>query len=117
MRTAGPPQGARSEGKAEGTPMTTARSNRQVRLAKRPETTATREHWQFTTEAVAEPEAGGVLVQTLALSLDPAMRGWLNDARSYIPPVAIGEVMRAGGGGRGLASRHPDFAVGDTVYG
>lgn len=91
--------------------------NHQVRLARRPETTATREHWNFTTEPVAEPSEGGVLVQTLSLSLDPAMRGWLNDAKSYIPPVAIGEVMRAGGVGRVIASQNPAFAVGDTVYG
>ena len=67
--------------------------NHQVRLASRPVGAATRENWQFTTEAVAQPGPGGVLVKTLYLSLDPAMRGWMNDARSYIPPVGIGEVM------------------------
>ncbi|MES2531382.1 MAG: NADP-dependent oxidoreductase [Pseudomonadota bacterium] len=97
--------------------MTAALDNHQVRLAKRPEGTATREHWRFTTEPVGEPAEGGVLVKTLSLSLDPAMRGWLNDARSYIPPVAIDEVMRAGGVGRVVASKNPAFAVGDTVYG
>ncbi|RYF33043.1 MAG: NADP-dependent oxidoreductase, partial [Comamonadaceae bacterium] len=96
---------------------TAALTNRQVRLAKRPETTATREHWQFADEPVGEPAEGGVLVKVLSLSLDPAMRGWLNDARSYIPPVQIGEVMRAGGVGRVVASKNPAFAVGDTVYG
>jgi NADPH-dependent curcumin reductase CurA len=97
--------------------MTTPLTNKQVRLAKRPDSTATREHWNFTTEPVGEPADGGVLVKTLTLSLDPAMRGWLNDARSYIPPVQIGEVMRAGGVGRVVASKNPVFAVGDTVYG
>ncbi|RZI91464.1 MAG: NADP-dependent oxidoreductase [Variovorax sp.] len=96
---------------------TTALTNRQVRLAKRPETTATREHWRFAEEPVGEPADGGVLVKVLSLSLDPAMRGWLNDARSYIPPVQIDEVMRAGGVGRVIASKNPAFAVGDTVYG
>jgi NADPH-dependent curcumin reductase CurA len=91
--------------------------NHQVRLAKRPDAAATREHWSFTTEPVGEPADGDVLVKTLSLSLDPAMRGWLNDARSYIPPVAIGEVMRAGGVGRVIASKNAAFAVGDTVYG
>ena len=91
--------------------------NHQVRLAKRPDAAATREHWNFTTEPVGQPDDGGVLIKTLSLSLDPAMRGWLNDARSYIPPVAIGEVMRAGGIGRVTASKNPSFAVGDTVYG
>ena len=62
-----------------------------------------------------EPAGGGVLVKTLALSLDPAMRGWMNDAKSYIPPVGIGEVMRAGGVGKVIASQNPKFAVGDLV--
>ncbi len=96
---------------------TTALVNHQVRLAKRPEGAATREHWSFGSEPVAEPAEGGVLVKTLSLSLDPAMRGWLNDAKSYIPPVEIGAVMRAGGVGRVIASKNPQFAVGDTVYG
>jgi hypothetical protein len=91
--------------------------NHQVRLAKRPEGAATRDHWQFTTEPVGEPAEGGVLVKTLSLSLDPAMRGWMNEGKSYIAPVEIGAVMRAGGVGRVLASRNPAFAVGDTVYG
>jgi len=64
---------------------------------------------------VAEPAEGGVLVKTLALSLDPAMRGWMNEGKSYIPPVGIGEVMRAGGVGTVVASKNPKFAVGDTV--
>ncbi|MFS2049913.1 NADP-dependent oxidoreductase [Variovorax sp. Varisp41] len=96
---------------------TTALVNHQVRLAKRPEGAATREHWRFGSEPVAQPAEGGVLVKTLSLSLDPAMRGWLNDAKSYIPPVEIGAVMRAGGIGRVIASKNPQFAVGDTVYG
>ena len=58
-----------------------------------------------------------MLVQTLSLSLDPAMRGWMNEGKSYIAPVEIGAVMRAGGVGRVMASRNPAFAVGDTVYG
>jgi len=92
-----------------------ALTNHQVRLAKRPVGTPTRDNWSFTTEPVPEPAAGGVLVKTLALSLDPAMRGWMNDAKSYIPPVGIGEVMRAGGIGQVIASQNPKFAVGDVV--
>ena len=91
--------------------------NHQVRLASRPTGMTSAENWQFTEEPVAEPVEGGLVVKTLALSLDPAMRGWLNDAKSYIPPVGIGEVMRAGGIGRVVASRHPGFAVGDIVTG
>ncbi len=93
----------------------TATTNKQVRLAERPVGLPTRANWSFTTEAVQEPTAGGVLVKTLALSLDPAMRGWMNEGKSYIPPVGIGEVMRAGGVGVVVASKNPAFAVGDHV--
>jgi len=93
----------------------TTLTNHQVRLAKRPVGTPTRENWSFTTEPVAEPAAGGVLIKTLALSLDPAMRGWMNDAKSYIPPVGIGEVMRAGGIGKVIASQNTKYTVGDLV--
>jgi NADPH-dependent curcumin reductase len=95
----------------------TALINHQVRLARRPSGMPTREDWAFTTEPVPEPGPGGVLVKTLALSLDPAMRGWMNDAKSYIPPVGIDEVMRAGGIGKVIASQNPKFAVGDLVSG
>ena len=91
--------------------------NHQVRLAARPQGTPTRANFAFTTETVAEPADGGVLVKTLSLSLDPAMRGWMNEGKSYIPPVGIGEVMRAGGVGKVVASKNPNFAVGDHVYG
>jgi NADPH-dependent curcumin reductase CurA len=92
-----------------------ALTNHQVRLAARPNGLPTRDGWSFTTEPVAEPADGGVLVKTLALSLDPAMRGWMNDAKSYIAPVGIGEVMRAGGIGEVIASKNPAFKVGDVV--
>ena len=68
-----------------------------------------RDDWRFTTEPVADPGPGGVLVRTLALSLDPAMRGWMNEGKSYIAPVAIGEVMRAGGIGVVVASNQPEI--------
>jgi NADPH-dependent curcumin reductase len=92
-----------------------ALTNAQVRLAARPVGLPTRADWSFTTEPVAEPEAGGILVKTLALSLDPAMRGWMNEGKSYIPPVEIGAVMRSGGIGVVVASKNPAFAVGDQV--
>ncbi len=91
--------------------------NHQVRLASRPVGAATADNWQFTEEPVAEPAEGGVLVKVLALSLDPAMRGWMNEGKSYIAPVAIGEVMRSGGVGVVVASKNPAFAVGDHVTG
>ena len=90
-------------------------SNHQIRLASRPVGLPTAANWQSTTEPVVGPVAGGVLLKTLALSLDPAMRGWMNEGKSYIPPVALGEVMRAGGVGHVIASEHPGFAVGDRV--
>ena len=71
--------------------------------------------WQRTEEAVGTAGPGGVLIKTLALSLDPAMRGWMNEGKSYIAPVGIGEVMRAGGIGVVLASNSPAFAAGDLV--
>ena len=89
--------------------------NQQIRLASRPVGLPTRDNWSFTTEPVGEPADGGIVVKTLFLSLDPAMRGWMNDVKSYIPPVGIGEVMRAGGIGVVVASRNPAFAVGDHV--
>ena len=91
--------------------------NHQVRLASRPVGMTTAENWKLTEEPVAEPADGTVLVKTLELSLDPAMRGWLNDGKSYIPPVGIGEVMRAGGIGRVVASKDAAFAPGDVVSG
>jgi NADPH-dependent curcumin reductase CurA len=91
--------------------------NHQVRLAARPQGMTKSTDWQFTEEPVAEPGPGGVLVKVLALSLDPAMRGWMNEGKSYIPPVGIGEVMRAGGIGVVVASQNPAFAVGDHVTG
>ena len=90
-------------------------TNHQVRLAARPVGLPTRDGWSFTTEPVAEPSAGGIVIKTLSLSLDPAMRGWMNEGKSYIPPVGIGEVMRAGGIGKVIASANPKFAVGDVV--
>jgi NADPH-dependent curcumin reductase CurA len=89
--------------------------NHQVRLAARPTGLPKRSDFQFTEEPVGEPSDGAFLVKTLMLSLDPAMRGWMNEGKSYIAPVAIGEVMRAGGVGKVIASRHPDFPVGTYV--
>ena len=90
-------------------------TNHQIRLAARPVGLPTRDGWSFTTEPVTEPAPGGIVVKTLSLSLDPAMRGWMNEGKSYIPPVGIGEVMRAGGIGKVIASANPKFAVGDVV--
>jgi len=92
-------------------------TNHQIRLARRPVGLPVRADWSFTAEPVALPEAGGVVVKTLLLSLDPAMRGWMNEGKSYIAPVAIDEVMRAGGIGVVVASENERFAIGDHVSG
>jgi len=91
--------------------------NQQIRLAARPVGMPKPSDWNVTSEAVRDIADGEIVVKTLYLSLDPAMRGWMNDAKSYIRPVAIGEVMRAGGIGRVIASKSPKFAVGDAVSG
>src|SRR5215210_445487 len=92
-------------------------SNRQVRLAARPVGLPKPSDWKFTDEAVATPAEGEMLVRVSHLSLDPAMRGWMNEGKSYIPPVGIGEVMRAGAAGTVVDSRHEKFKVGDVVTG
>ena len=94
---------------------TTTLINHQIRLAARPIGMPTRANWNVTSSPVGALEDGGVLVKTLALSLDPAMRGWMNEGKSYIPPVGIDEVMRAGGVGVVIASKNQSFAVGDHV--
>ncbi len=91
--------------------------NRQFLLAKRPVGAATRETFSYVETPVGEPGPNQIVVENLYLSLDPAMRGWMNDAKSYIPPVGIGEVMRALGVGKVIASNNPAFAVGDHVNG
>ena len=92
-------------------------TNHQFRLAARPVGLPKREDWSYTEEPVREPADGELLVKVLYLSLDPAMRGWMNEGKSYIAPVGIGEVMRAGAVGKVVASKHPGFAVGDFVSG
>lgn len=91
--------------------------NRQVKLAARPVGMVKREDFSFEAAQIPELNEGEVLVKVSHLSLDPAMRGWMNAGRSYIPPVEIGEVMRAGGAGTVVESRHPAFREGDSVTG
>ncbi len=91
--------------------------NHKFELAARPVGMPKRSDWKYVEEPVREPSDGEVLIRILYISLDPAMRGWMNEGRSYIAPVGIGEVMRALALGRVLASRNSKFAVGDHVYG
>jgi NADPH-dependent curcumin reductase CurA len=91
--------------------------NHQVRLAARPSGLPRASDWEFTSEDVPAPGPGSFVAEISHLSIDPAMRGWMNAGVSYIPPVEVGDVMRAGAVGRVTASEHPGFAVGDQVYG
>ncbi len=91
--------------------------NQQFRLAARPVGLPKPTDWQQTSEPVRAIADGEIVVKALYLSLDPAMRGWMNEGKSYIKPVGIGEVMRAGGVGVVVASKSPTFAVGEFVSG
>ena len=93
-------------------------TNRQVKLAKRPQPgMLARDVFAIEDGPVLEPAPGQFRVKIHYVSLDPAMRGWVSDAKSYVPPVGIGEVMRAYAAGIVDASQHPDFKVGDAVQG
>jgi len=76
-----------------------------------------RTDWAYSEETVRELREGELLIRVLFISLDPAMRGWMNQSRSYVPPVAIGEVMRALAVGQVVASRNPRFAIGKHISG
>ena len=92
-------------------------TNRQIQLASRPIGTVKPDNWAHVTASAAAPGDGEFAGRTRVISLDPAMRGWLDDRPSYIPPVGLNEVMRALAGGEVVASNHPGFAVGEHVTG
>ena len=91
--------------------------NTVVRLIKRPSGMVTPDCFTILPEPVRAPNAGEITVKVAFVSLDPAMRGWMVDRKSYIPPIGLGEMMRAGVIGEVTASNAPQFAVGDTVSG
>ncbi len=93
------------------------KTNKQVLLRKRPFGLPGKDTWELVENNLPEPKEGEFLIQCEYISLDPAMRGWINDTKSYIEPVQINDVMRAGGVGKVIASKHPDFKEGDFVYG
>jgi len=95
----------------------TAPQNRQFRLKARPEGRIERGHFDFVESPAPEPGPGEALVQVLYLSLDPTNRIWMSDMDQYMPPVAIGEVMRGGGIGVVLKSNSTRYQVGDHVLG
>jgi NADPH-dependent curcumin reductase CurA len=90
-------------------------TNRQWQLAKRPQGMVGQDNFNYVEQPIPEPQDGQVLVRNLYLSFDPTQRGWMEDRESYLPPVALGEPMRAGSIGQVTESRHADFAVGDIV--
>ncbi|HET9316534.1 MAG TPA: NADP-dependent oxidoreductase [Vicinamibacteria bacterium] len=94
-----------------------APANRQWKLVARPVGPVKRSDFEWVTSPAASPAPGQVLVRVLYVSLDPAMRGWMADRRSYIPPVALGDVMRAIGVGQVVESSDPALAPGDHVTG
>jgi hypothetical protein len=91
--------------------------NTQIKLAKRPVGMPDASTWIIEKNPIPTVGEGEFLVKVEYISLDPAMRGWMNDARSYIPPVQIDDVMRAGCVGQVEESNHPGFQKGDFVYG
>ncbi len=91
--------------------------NHRFTLVSRPVGMPKRTDWAYEEETVRELHEGEFLIRVLFISLDPAMRGWMNQARSYVPPVGIGEVMRALALGEVVASKNPLFAVGKYVSG
>ncbi len=92
-------------------------TNRSWVLARRPNGMVQQSDFELREAPVPEPGPGQFVVRTIYCSLDPAMRGWIVDRPSYVPPVQIGEVMRAGGCGVVTASEHPGFSAGDLVTG
>lgn len=93
------------------------RNNTQCRLSARPTGLPKATDWEIVDEEVGSLADGQFLVEIDYLSIDPAMRTWMNAGRSYVPAVELGEVMRAAGIGHVVESRNPDFAVGQTVSG
>ncbi len=93
--------------------------NRQWRLAARPTGAVSEAHFTRTDVDVPKPDLarGEMLLRTLYLSFDPAMRPWLDDMPSYLPPVDLNEVMRASSVAEVIESGNPDFPVGTIVQG
>ena len=91
--------------------------NTQCRLVARPTGLPETTDFAFVDEPVPVAADGEFVVEIDYLSIDPAMRTWMNAGRSYVPPVQLGEVMRALAVGRVVESRHHDYGVGDVVSG
>jgi len=95
----------------------TQQTNAQWRLRARPVGLVKESDFELVEEPLGRPGDGQVLIRNHYLAFEPAMRGWLDDVPSYIPPVGLGEVMRASTVGEVVESNHADYAVGDKVSG
>ncbi|MFC0184377.1 NADP-dependent oxidoreductase [Pseudarcicella hirudinis] len=91
--------------------------NQQLKLASRPKGTPQPSDFLLESNPVPVLKDGEVLVKTIYISIDPAMRGWMNEGKSYVRPVEIGEVFRAVTAGKVIESQHPDFQEGQYVTG
>lgn len=91
--------------------------NRQVLLIKRPEGLPTPGDFEFKDTEVQQPQEGQVVVKTLYLSVDPYMRGRMNDSKSYIPPYQLNEVIKGGAVGEIVESKSDKYKEGDKVIG
>ena len=96
---------------------TTALENRQIILKSRPVGVPQPSHFELRTTTVPVLEEGEFLVENVYLSVDPAQRGYVNEENNYTPPVPVGGVMRAMAVGRVIDSRHPQFRLGEHLYG
>ena len=92
-----------------------ADNNQQIHLVSRPSGEAMAENFKLVEAPMPEPAEGQVLIRNHFLSLDPYMRGRMNDAKSYAQPQALGQTMQGGTAGEVVASKHPRYAVGDKV--
>jgi len=92
-------------------------TNQQIHLVSRPSAEAVTSNFQLIVSETPALQDGQVLVRHHFLSLDPYMRGRMNDAKSYTAPQPLGEVMGGGTVGEVVASQNPKFAVGDQVVG
>ncbi|MFX8207329.1 NADP-dependent oxidoreductase, partial [Acinetobacter baumannii] len=89
--------------------------NRQILLRRRPSGLVAPDDTELITRPAPEPGDGEALLRTTYVGLDAAVRTWLNDQPSYLPPVQLGEVIRAAGIGEVVASRCDAYAVGDVI--
>ncbi len=92
-------------------------TNKQLLLSKRPIGMPEADTWNLVESPIPELNDGEVLIQNHYISLDPAMRGWMNDVKSYIPPIPLGDIMRAGSIGKVIQSKNTKYKEGEVLTG